>query len=303
MNILITGHSGFFGDHTAKYFKKMGHKVYGMSRSLRENCQYPQYICDITDKDKLSQLVSEKCIGQIIHIAGKPIVADCDRDPYNAYRINGLGTASILETARFAKCEKVIVVETDKVYGFQEEVPTKEDAILNPGSPYELSKALSSQFCDFYRQHYSMNIISVRPVNLFGPGDFSYTRMIPASMNNILNNKGIPVHEDGEKIYRDFLYIEDAAEMLYILSSNKTNHSVYNLSSNNSKSIAQLAKDITKALKHKVSPIIIKKPGTYAEIPYQSIDGSRFIEEFNYEFTPFNEAIKKTYDAYRESLT
>ena len=43
MNILITGHSGFLGDHTAKYFKKMGHKVYGVSRSLRENCQYPQY--------------------------------------------------------------------------------------------------------------------------------------------------------------------------------------------------------------------------------------------------------------------
>ena len=107
MNILITGHSGFLGDHTAKYFKKMGHKVYGVSRSLRENCQYPQYICDITDKDKLSQLVSEKCIGQIIHIAGKPIVADCDRDPYNAYRINGLGTASIQLKSENIVCSSV----------------------------------------------------------------------------------------------------------------------------------------------------------------------------------------------------
>lgn len=301
MNILITGHSGFLGDHTARYFKKMGHKVYGASRSLRENCEYPQYICDVTDKNKLTQLVSEKCIRQIIHIAGKPIVADCDRDPFNAYLINGLGTAAVLEAARFAKCSKVVVVETDKVYGFQEEVPTKEDAVPNPGSPYELSKAMSTQFCEFYRNHYSMNVISVRPVNLFGPGDFSYSRMIPASMHNILNGKGIPVHGNGESIYRDFLYIEDAAEMLYILSSKKTNHSIYNFSSNHSISIAQLAKDITKALNHNISPITIEKPGTYAEIPYQSIDGTRFAEEFDYEFTPFKDAIQKTYKAYKKN--
>ena len=90
--------------------------------------------------------------------------------------------------------------------------------------------------------------------------------------------------------------------MLYILSSKKTNHSVYNFSSNHSISIAQLAKDITKALNHNISPITIEKPGTYTEIPYQSIDGTRFAEEFNYEFTPFKDAIQKTYKAYKESL-
>src|SRR5688572_31492016 len=46
---------------------------------------------------------------------------------------------------------KTIVIETDKVYGFQQDVPTTEDAVLNPGSPYEFSKVLGSQFCDFYR--------------------------------------------------------------------------------------------------------------------------------------------------------
>jgi len=298
MNILITGHSGFLGDHTAKYFQQKGHKVYGISRSIRQNCSYQQYNIDILDKDKLSQIVSEKFISQIIHVAGKPIVADCDKDPFNAFKTNGLGTASVLEAARYSKCEKVVVVETDKVYGFQEKVPTKENAILNPGSPYELSKAMASQFCDFYRKHYSMNVISVRPVNLFGPGDFSYTRIIPAAMMNIIKGKGIPVHENGDKIYRDFLYIKDAAEMLYLLSSNENKHNIYNFSSNRSISISQLSEEITEILKHNVSPITIKKPGDYVEIPYQSIDGDRFINEFNYEFTPFNKAITETYNSY-----
>jgi nucleoside-diphosphate-sugar epimerase len=300
MNILITGHSGFLGSHTANYFKEKGHKVYGVSRSLINDCAYQQYSFDIINKDKLSQLVSEKCIDQIIHIAGKALVADCDRDPYNAYKINGLGAASILEAARFAKCKKVVLVETDKVYGFQRVIPTNEDAIPNPNSPYELSKVLATQFCEFYRRHYNMNVISVRPVNLFGEGDFSYTRIIPAAMKNIFSNQGIPVHEHGDKIYRDFLYIKDAAEMLYILSANENKHNIYNFSSNSSISISKLAIEITRILNYTIDPVIIKKPGEYSEIPYQAIDGSRFIEEFNYQFTPFEIAIKETYEAYKK---
>ena len=303
MNVLITGHSGFLGDHTARYFMKKGYKVYGLSRSIRQNCEYQQYTCDILDKNKVSQIVSEKFISHIIHIAGKPIVADCDKDPFNAFMINGLGTASMLEAAKFAGCEKIIVVETDKVYGFQEKVPTTEEADLNPNSPYELSKAISAQFCDFYRKHYSMDVISVRPVNLFGEGDYSYSRVIPAAMRNINMGKGIPVHEDGDKIFRDFLYIKDAAEMLYLLATNSTKHKVYNFSANMSMSITKLAREITKILNHNVSPITIKKPGSYSEIPYQSIDGSRFINEFKYKFTPFEVAIKETYEAYKKSFT
>ena len=302
MNVLVTGHSGFLGDHVAKYFQSKGHKVYGLSRSIRQNCEYQQYTADILDKNKVSQIVSEKFIGQIVHIAGKPIVADCDKDPYNAFMINGLGTASILEAARYANCKKTIVVETDKVYGFQEQVPTKEDAELKPNSPYELSKALSSQFCDFYRKHYSMDIVSVRPVNLFGEGDYSYSRIIPASMHNVYEGKGIPVHENGDKIFRDFVYVKDVAEMLYILTTNDTKHKIYNLSCNTSISITKLAKNITKILNHNVSPITIKKPGNYVEIPYQSIDGSRFVDEFNYKFTSFEDAITETYEAYKKSF-
>ena len=298
MNVLITGHSGFLGDHTAKYFIDKGHKVFGLSRSIKQNCEYQQYACDILDKNKVSQIVSEKFIRLIIHIAGKPIVADCDKDPFNAFMTNGLGTASILEAAKFAGCEKTVVVETDKVYGFQEEVPTKETAILNPNSPYEFSKVLATQFCDFYRKQYLMDIVSVRPVNIFGAGDFSYSRVIPKAMKCIWEGTGIPVYEEGDNIFRDFIYVKDVAEMIYILATKKTKHQSYNLSSNSSISIGNLAKNITKILKHDIAPITVRKPGNYKEIPYQSIDGTRFNEEFKYKFTPFDVAIKETYNSH-----
>jgi UDP-glucose 4-epimerase len=298
MNILITGHSGFIGGHTADYFKEQGHIVYGVSRALRPNCDFPQYSVEIDDYDTLSRLTNEKCIDVIVHFAGKPIVADCDKDPFNAFKINGLGTAAVLEAARYANVKKTIVIETDKVYGFQEEVPTKETATPNPGSPYEMSKAVAAAFCDFYRSHYKMDVVSVRPVNVFGPGDFSFTRIVPASMRNINEGKGIPVQEHAVNIYRDFIYVKDVARMMYTLATQETQHGVYNLSSNDCVSILDFANRVTKSLNHDVEPIIVKKPGNYPEIPFQSIDGSRFNEEFNFEFTPFETAIQETYEAY-----
>jgi len=302
MNILITGHSGFIGKHTAEYFVQKGHIVFGIARSNIPACVHQQYVVDITDYTSIARLANEKNIDVILHFAGKPIVADCDKDPFNAFMANGIGTAAVLESARYANVKKVISVETDKVYGFQEEVPTKETAILNPKSPYEFSKALSANFNNFYREHYGINVISVRPVNVFGPGDFSFTRIVPAAMRNISKGKGIPVHEHAIKMYRDFIYVTDVAKMMYILATTNTKHNIYNLSPNDSISILEFANRVTKALNHNIDPVIIKKPGNYPEIPFQSIDGSRFKEEFNFTFTSFEDAILKTYEAYCEKF-
>ncbi|KKK91691.1 hypothetical protein LCGC14_2710390, partial [marine sediment metagenome] len=252
MNILITGHSGFIGSHTADYFLEQGHIVYGIARSLRPNCPHRQYTIDIDNYDILSKLVNEKCIDIIVHFAGKPIVADCDKDPFGAFKVNGLGTAAILEAARYANVKKTIIIETDKVYGFQEKVPTTEDAVLNPGSPYEFSKVLAAMFCNFYREHYKMDVISVRPVNVFGPGDYSFTRIVPAAMRNIANGKGIPVQKHAVNIQRNFIYVKDVAKMMYLLATEKTKHNVYNLSTNESVSILDFATHITKILVHNV---------------------------------------------------
>ena len=302
MNILITGHSGFIGGGAAKYFIEQGHVVYGVSRSLMADCPHHQYSMDITDYDSLSKLVNEKCIDVIVHFAGKPLVADCDRDPFGAFKINGLGTASVLESARYAKVKKTIIIETDKVYGFQEEVPTNEDAIFNPGSPYEFSKVLAANFCDFYRKHYSMDVISVRPVNVFGPGDYSFTRLVPASMRNISEGRGIPVQSHAVDIHRDFIYIKDVARMVYLIATKDTKYDAYNFSTNDSVSILDFANRITKILNHDVDPDIVEKPGDYPEIPYQSIDGSRFIDEFNFSFTSFEDAILETYKEYCDAF-
>lgn len=299
MKVLITGHTGFLGGSVAEYFHKQKHIVYGVSRSFRPNCAYSQYSMDIYEKESLARLISEKHIDLIIHCAAKPIVADCAADPFGAFKTNALGTASVLEAARVNNVKRIIVIETDKVYGFQETIPTTEDAILNPQSPYELSKAMSSHLCDFYRRHYGMNIISVRPVNLFGPGDISFTRLIPNAMRSIDAGLGIEIHSHAMNMYREFIYIIDAVKMIYILSTQATEFKVYNLSPGKMMSIYDTVMEIVKALDYSIEPIIVEKPGEYAEIPLQSIDGSRFVNEFGFTFTSFEQAIRETYLSYK----
>ena len=143
----------------------------------------------------------------VIHLAGKAIVSECEESPFDAFKINGLGTAAVLEASRITHVKKIISVETDKVYGTQKIMPTPETSKLNSGSPYEFSKALSSYISDFYRNYYKMNVISVRPANLIGGGDHNTTRIMPNAFKHMLEGKGIPIYEEAKKMTRDFIYL------------------------------------------------------------------------------------------------
>jgi len=294
MNILITGSSGFLGGHTAELYVKKGHNVFGISRSI-ETQAYPQYNLDVTDFAEIDRIVSEKSIEVIVHLAGKAIVQDCEKNPFDAYKTNSLGTAAILEAARINNVRIVLSVETDKVYGYQIEVPTNEKAIFNPNSPYEHSKVIAAELAEFYRKHYGVNVKSIRPANLYGPNDKAVSRIIPAALNNLREGKGIRLYDTAIKMQRDFIYVKDVAEALYILATKQSEWSVYNLSTNNPISMLDLADKITSSLYFDIPHTIIRKQQNYAEIPTQSIDGSRFTKEFKFTYTNLEEGIRETW--------
>jgi nucleoside-diphosphate-sugar epimerase len=294
MNVLVTGSSGFLGGSVSDLFMSKGHTVYGISRGPTLK-NFKQYAIDINNFDEVNKLISEKDIELVMHIAGKPIVSDCEKNPYDAYKVNGLGTAAVLEACRQNNVKKVITVETDKVYGYQEVVPTDETQIPNPKSPYEFSKFLAASISQFYRSFYHMNVVSVRPANIYGYGDKSTSRLIPKALENLKQGKGIRLYDTALKMKRDFIYVEDVAEALYLLATNDCKSSIYNISANDSYTILELCDKILKALDLNIYHDIVKKSNNFKEIPLQEIDGSLFRNEFNYEFTSFEEGIQKTW--------
>ena len=296
MNVLITGSSGFLGKHVADTFIQNGYKVYGISRAP-VLASYNQYAVDINDFDTINRIVSERDINIIVHTAGKPVVQDCERNPYDAYKVNGLGTSSILEAARLNRVSKVISIETDKVYGYQEAIPTNENAIPNPGSPYEFSKYLATEFAKFYRDYYDLDVISVRPANLYGPFDFSTSRIIPRALDNLKRGKGIRLYDTALNMKRDFVYVKDATKAIYQLATTQCSSNIYNISANEPITIKDLADKIVNTLGINIPHDIVKKGDSYTEIPLQEIDGDLLTKEFNFEYTPFEDAIKETWEA------
>lgn len=297
MNVLITGSSGFLGSHVADEFIRNGHNVCGISRAPN-NRNHKQYPMDINNFEGIYSLICEKNIDHVVHIAGKPIVSDCEKNPYEAYKINGLGTAAVLEAARQCRgVKKVVSIETDKVYGYQEIIPTHEGLEPKPKTPYEFSKYLSTVFSDFYRQCYNMDIISVRPANIYGPGDLSSTRIIPKAIANLKSGKGILLYNTALNMKRDFIYVKDTARAIYLLTTSECKENIYNLSNDDPITMKALADLITTTLNLDIPHQIIDKPNSFQEIPLQEIDGTRFKNEFNFNFKSFEESIKETWEA------
>ena len=301
-NVLITGHNGFLGKALLKKLKNKKLNIFGISRGINPSLDCVNYAGDVTNLNTLHNIMSSKNIDTVIHLAGKAIVSECEESPFDAFKINGLGTAAVLEASRITHVKKIISVETDKVYGTQKIMPTPETSKLNSGSPYEFSKALSSYISDFYRNYYKMNVISVRPANLIGGGDHNTTRIMPNAFKHMLEGKGIPIYEEAKKMTRDFIYVSDVAEALYILSVNDNKHYKYNLSPNKKINIFEFGMLINKTLNYKVPPQIIKKNINFKEIPEQSIDGSLFQKEYKFKYTDLKTIIKESFLAYKKNI-
>ena len=109
-------------------------------------------------------------------------------------------------------------------------------------------------------------------------------------------------YEEAKKMTRDFIYVLDVAEALYILSINNNKHYKYNLSPNKKINIFEFGMLINKTLNYKVPPQIIKKNINFKEIPEQSIDGSLFQKEYNFKYTDLKTIIKKSFLEYKKPI-
>jgi len=226
-SILITGGAGFIGSHVVQLFVKKypDYKIVNLDaltyagnlENLKEVEGSPNYSfakVDILDEINLNKLFNDFQITDVIHLAAESHVDRSITDPMAFVRTNVIGTVNLLNAAKtFWKDNKGHLfyhVSTDEVYGslddggfFTEETP------YDPQSPYSASKASSDHFVRAYANTYKMNTVISNCSNNYGPNQFP-EKLIPLCINNIKNNKPLPVYGKGENV-RDWLYVEDHA--------------------------------------------------------------------------------------------
>ncbi len=238
--ILITGVTGFIGSHLALELIKSNHEVYGLikhvpSRDLRI---FKEFLNDVTLVNGditsfLSVLNVLKSINPdvIVHLAAlSPVRLSFER-PFEYLQANLLGTMniahSILELPDFTN-RKLIVASTAEVYGLQKEQPVKESAVLNPSSPYAVSKAAADMYIQMMVNSYGLNATVMRSTNSYGR-KFDKSFMLEYLVTEML--QGNKVYIGAPDSIRDYMYVDDHVNAyIFAIEKQESQKDVFNVS-------------------------------------------------------------------------
>jgi dTDP-glucose 4,6-dehydratase len=208
----------------------------GNLENLKDIEGAPNYVFrlgDITQANTVDDLFQEFNFDGVIHLAAESHVDRSISDPLAFVRTNVLGTVNLLNAARDnwkadSQNKRFYHISTDEVYGtLGPEGLFTETTPYAPNSPYSASKASSDHFVRAYGETYGLQVVISNCSNNYGPNHFP-EKLIPLFINNIINNKPLPVYGDGNYT-RDWLFVEDHARAIDLVYHRGQKGETYNI--------------------------------------------------------------------------
>ena len=327
--ILITGGAGFIGSHVVKLFvnKYPEYDIINLDKltyagnlnNLKEVENSSNYFFvkgDIQDKVFLSELFEKEEITDVIHLAAESHVDRSISGPMEFIITNIVGTANLLEVARAnwkigreLNDEHIFYhISTDEVFGsLGAEGFFLEDTSYDPRSPYSASKASSDHLVRAYYHTYKLAIKVSNCSNNYGSHQFP-EKLIPLMINNIKNNKSLPIYGSGENI-RDWLWVEDHARAIDVIFHKGKIGETYNIGGWNEWTNIALVKKMCQIMDNKLG----REAGTSEQLitfvtdraghdMRYAIDASKIKKELDWvPSLEFEEGLEKTIDWYLEN--
>jgi dTDP-glucose 4,6-dehydratase len=275
-------------------------------KDIEDKDNYTFVKCDICDLKKVTEIFQEYKIDSVIHLAAESHVDRSIEDPFSFAQTNVMGTLNLLQVAKESWQGNYINklfyhISTDEVYGsLGQDGLFCENSKYDPHSPYAASKASSDHFVRSYRDTYDLPIVISNCSNNYGPNQFP-EKLIPLVINNIINNKPIPVYGQGQNI-RDWLYVEDHASAIDTIFHNGKLGDTYNVGGLNEWKNIDLIKTVIKivdrllkrevGISEKLITYVTDRPGH--DFRY-AIDSSKINKELGWKPSlQFEEGIEKT---------
>lgn len=319
----ITGGAGFIGSHVVRLFvnKYPEYRVVNLDaltyagnlenlRDVESAGNYSFQRLDITDEQQVQAAFEKYHFDAIIHLAAESHVDRSILDPLAFVRTNVLGTATLLNACRKywgsdTAGKLFFHVSTDEVYGsLGEEGFFTEETPYDPRSPYSASKASSDHFVMAYYHTYGLPVKMSNCSNNYGSHHFP-EKLIPLMINNIRNNKPLPVYGKGENV-RDWLYVDDHARAIDTIFHKGRIGEKYNVGGFNEWKNIDLVHLLCSIMDRKLG----REPGTSAKlISYvtdrpghdlrYAIDATKLNKELGWKPSlQFEEGLEKTVDWY-----
>jgi UDP-glucose 4-epimerase len=156
--------------------------------------------------------------------------------------VNGTGTLRVLEAAVEYRTRKVLNVSSSCVYG-DDPVMREDSRSLHPHTPYAITKVLGEHYCTFFADHHGLDVVSVRPFNVYGPNEYpgAYRNVIPNFFDRALSGKPLRITGTGDET-RDFTFVEDIVDgMVRAVEAKTAPGTVINLGSGQETRIRDVA--------------------------------------------------------------
>ena len=310
MNALITGITGFIGSRLAARLVEQGDNVYGLVRhsSERELKRIEKIIPkirliegDLVRFHSVLSAVETSDPSIVFHLGALTPVRLSFDDPYPYIGINFDGTVNLVHSIiKQSPNTRLIAASTAEVYGWQpSRRPIAESAILNPASPYAVSKAAADQYVQMANRIYHLRGTVMRPINSYGrvlETDF-YTEYLISKML-----AGETCYIGAPDSIRDYMFAEDHVDAyLDVAKSEKAIGGVYNVSPGNPVTNAELAKKLSGLTGFKGKIVLGSYPPGYPQRPqsqdpaYLVLDNARISKEIGWRprYT-LDEGLKRT---------
>ncbi len=259
--VLVTGFEGFLGSHLVKALLTTQARVTGLDicthrrETILASADYKRmdvYKGSVADPKIVEKILRRHAMDVIFHLAAEAIVSHGRENPARAFESNIQGTWIVLEAVRrYSPGSAVIVASSDKAYGACAKLPYKEDAPCAGNYPYDVSKSCADLIARTYFDTYRLPVAVTRCGNIYGPGDFHFSRIIPEAIRCALTGQELLIRSDG-KFVRDYVYVDDIVGG-YILLAEKLKKlglagEVFNLSDESPKTVMDVVRCVFKIL-------------------------------------------------------
>lgn len=305
--VLVTGAFGLLGSWLVEELLKQNASVVCLERDVNGNSLFSlknlksQVVSvqgDLTHYDSLLRILNEYDIHTVFHLGAQTLVGKAYRSPLSTFSSNIQGTWNLLEACRLSPwVKRIVVASSDKAYGKQNDLPYIEDMPLHGRHPYDVSKSCTDLIAQTYFHTYNLPVVITRCGNIFGGGDFHFSRIVPGTIQSLFYDKNPIIRSDGTFI-RDYVYVEDIVYSYLLLAEEMEKDfslwgSAFNISEEYPLSVLEVVQHISVGMKKSLKPII--KNEAQSEIPAQYLSCKKMREKFLWKLPyGFSNGLQKT---------